>query len=323
MTVPQASPDDPQRLIADLQRQLAERTAERDALADVLQVINASPGDRTPVFDAILEKATVLGKAAFGLFCTYDGALFHAVAWRGDFSTEITDLLKQPIAHRPGGPLDGIERGERWVHIADVTAEPSYQAYRSGGGRGVPFVELAGGRTGLWLPLRHDDRLRGSFVIFRREVRPFTDAEIALLQGFAAQAVIAIENARLITETREALEQQTATAEVLGGINASPGDLAPVFEAMLERATSLCEATFGILWTFDGECYRAAAFLNVPPAYVEFLREPPPAGPETTLGRITAGATVVQISDMAAHEILSLGSPLFRQAVKLGGFRSV
>ena len=153
-------------------------------------------------------------------------------------------------------------------------------------------------------------------------MRPFSDKQIALLENFAAQAVIAMENARLITEQREALEQQTATAEVLQVINASPGNLAPVFDAMLEKATDLCAAAFGILWTFDGEHYHAVAFRNVPPAYSEFLRDPPPATPLTPLGRIAAGEAFAQIADMA-DEIFAAGGPLFHRAVELGGFRTI
>ena len=132
-----------------------------------------------------------------------------------------------------------------------------------------------------------------------------------------------MENARLITETREALDQQTATAEVSGVINASPGDLTPVFDAMLEKATRLSEAAFGILWTYDGEHYQAVSFRNVPSAYAEFLKEPVRAEPLTAIGRVARGEAVAHVPDIATDEYLQAGGDLVREGLSRGGFRAV
>jgi GAF domain-containing protein len=322
-----ATPDstlaNPEQFIADLQRQLAECKAERDealqretATAEVLQVINSSPGDLAPVFDAILEKAHALCGAPLGSLVICDGEQLRAVATRG-YPKEYEALARQGFS--PTSAFRRLLSAEPFVHVPDPTtpgvSDEDLPIRRAA-------VEIAGIRTALFVPLRKDATVLGYISAQRQEVRPFTDKQIALLQNFAAQAVIAMENARLITETREALEQQTATAEVLQVINSSPGDLAPVFDAMLERATNLCDADFGILLTYQEGRYRAAAFRNVPPAYAALLREPIQPGAKTALARIAQGEPVAQIADIAADEEL-LSEPMVRGALDVAGFRTV
>jgi GAF domain-containing protein/sensor histidine kinase YesM len=314
-----------QQSYAELEQRVRDRTAElsealdqQTATAEVLGVINSSPGDLEPVFDAMLERATRVCNADAGILCTYDGEAFHLAAFHG-LGEAAEEFPRDPIRPHPEQGIGRIAAGEQIAHILD-SAEG--QAYETSSSR-QQLVALGGARTQLTAALRKDNVLLGSFTIWRREVRAFSEKEITLLQNFSAQAVIAMENARLITETREALEQQTATAEVLGVINSSPGDLAPVFDAMLEKALRLCEAAFGYLSTYDGERFRTVSMVGVPPAFAEFrTQNPPDYGPGTTAARVLAGERIVRVVDLKAEDPYRNGEPNRRALVDLGGARS-
>ena len=293
------------RLITETREALEQQTAT----AEVLQVINSSPGELAPVFDAILEKAHMLCGAAFGGLAIFEGGQFRAVAYHG--VTNFTEYVIQP-RHNGNTPLEQVVGGKQLVHVADVRTLDAYHdhsAFKSD-------MDRHNIRTFLVVPLRKDDVLLGAISAYRQEVRPFSHKQIALLQNFAAQAVIAMENARLLTETREALEQQTATAEVLQVINSSPGDLAPVFEAILEKAHSLCGAANGGLMTFDGEEIHVAA-AHGDPRFVEAWRQMKPVrrSPERS-ARLMGGT--LQLLDLLADPMFG-NVPEYRRLADLGG----
>jgi signal transduction histidine kinase len=299
--------------VVHLTRELNEAKQQQTATLEVLKVISSSPSDLAPVFDAMLERATRLCEATHGHVWRFDGEQLHAVAVRGD--PQFVKWLRQHNPVRPiaGSAAERIVQGERFVHVTDRHEEDAYrdnQTFRE-------LVDTSGIRASLSVALRRDETLLGMINVYRQEVRPFTDEQIQLLQNFAAQAVIAIENTRLLNELRESLEQQTATADVLRIISSSPGELVPVFQAMLDNAVRICEAKFGQLYRFEEGAFHLAAGIDIPPDYAEFLKKRgpflPPAGSQ--LDRAMRTKRACYTADMAADA--TPGSP-----ARLGGARS-
>jgi GAF domain-containing protein len=303
------------RLLTETREALEQQTAT----AEVLQVINSSPGDLAPVSDAILGKAHTLCGAPLGSLVICDGEHLRAVATRG-YPAKYDALARGGFPARGSALFDRLMAGELFIHIADTLAVPlsaSDHPIRHA------LREIAGVRSLLAVPLRRDNCVLGYISAQRQELRPFTGKEIALLQNFAAQAVIAMENARLLTETREALEQQTATAEVLQVINSSPGDFTPVFEAMLAKAVRLCDTAFGIMQTYNGERFETAALYGVPAQVAEWRERGPLVFSQGTApARMVAGEDLVHEPDLTASEPYLRGDPNRRALVELGGARS-
>jgi class 3 adenylate cyclase len=289
-----------EKFVADLQRQLAECRAERDealqretAATEVLQVINSSPGDLAPVFDTILDQATRLCDAAFGVVWTYDrAAKRYRPGWVHRVPAALAKFLGGDYRAAPSGVLNVVGDAS-FLHILDEAESAGYRTNVSQLRRAM--VDLGGARTALAVPLRRHDTV---LAIYRQEVRAFSERQIALLQNLAQQAVMAMENARLLTETRAALEQQTGTAEVLQVINSSPGDVAPVFDAMLEKAVGLCEADLGVLRTFDGEAFPLVAICGHDRHIVEQLEQLSPIRIFGLLNPIVRGERVVHVADV-------------------------
>ena len=299
-------------------REVSEALEQQTATAEVLRVISSSPGELEPVFNAMLENATRICEAKFGVLWLVEGDGFRAVALHGALPEFAEERRRNPVIRpAPGHNLARMARTKAIVHIADISADE----------QAAPVLaKLTGARTCVYVPMLKDDRLIGAIVIYRQEVRPFTDKQIELVANFAAQAVIAIENTRLLNELRKSLQQQTATAEVLQVISSSPGELAPVFQTMLANAVHLCEAKFGNLWLREREGFRIGATHGAPPEYRKRLQETALFSPGmgTGLAGLLKTKRPFQIADLAASPgYLVERNPLTVASVELGGTRTL
>src|SRR5262245_29872475 len=223
---------------ARLRRERDEALEREKATAEVLRVISSSAGQLEPIFQAMLENAVRICGANFGVLFLREGDAFRRTAMHNPPPAFVEEHRRAAVV-RPSAAsgLGRVIATKQVVHIADLRAD---RAYREGAPTTVVLVEAAGARSYLGVPMLKDNELIGTIIIYRQEIRPFTDKQIALVQNFAAQAVIAIENTRLLNELRESLDRQTATSEVLGVISSSPGELEPVFQTILENATRIC-----------------------------------------------------------------------------------
>ena len=273
----------------------------------------ASPGDTQPVFDLIARQAAKLCEVPIASVAIFDGAMVHLVAQSG-FDPAYAYVFAEQF---PRPPSQDFAMGRAILNRRVEQIEDTSADTRRG------FTPPPGPGSALAVPLLRDGTPLGVIAVGRRVRGLFSENQITLLQTFAEQAVIAMENARLITEQREALEQQTATAEVLQVINASPGDLAPVFDAVLERALRLCAASFGTLLTYDGEHIERVALLGVPPAFAEWGRGNPLTKNAALISRGIATGKPVQATDVTTDTFLA-ASPSVRDAlVELGGVRAL
>ena len=283
---------------ADLEKKLAEALEHQAAASEVLNVISRSPANAQPVFDAIVQSAARLCGAVFSIVYLYDGGCLRIAATNKFTNAAMSQIqeLKRPDRSQLGGRAI-LDR--KIIHVHDVLADAEYSRK----------LALAGGwRAGLSVPMLHDGKPVGAISVAKSEPVPFSERQIHLLKTFADQAVIAIENVRLFEaeqqrtrELSEALEQQTATSEVLSVISGSPGELEPVFQSMLTNATGICEANFGVLFLYEEGAFRAGALHGAaPPSFVETRRRNPimQPVPGTALGRLAAAKQTVQVADV-------------------------
>ena len=304
-------------------RDLTESLQQQTATADVLKIISRSTFDLQIVLKTLTKSAAKLCAADKGVIFERDGELYRFGANYG-FSREAERYaLEHPIRPDRGSIVGRVALGGMAIHLPDVLADPEYRA--------TGYQKVFGYRTNLGVPLLREGTAIGVFSLTRDEVKPFTEKQIELATTFADQAAIAIENARLLNELRqrtadlaESLEQQMATSEVLRVISSSPGDLEPVFQAMLENATRICEAQFATLWLAETEGLRAVAVHNAPPAFAEARRQSlVPPGQNTAVSRVITSKAVEQVEDLAADPAYRQRDPLRVALVELVGARTL
>ena len=319
------------RLLNELRELLQQQTAT----ADVLKVISSSPGELEPVFNAMLANATRICEAGFGNLFLREGPLFRSVAVHSKQQSYADSWRRNPVfdlRDNPGGPLDHIAKTKQVVHIPDLRTDQSYIQKKDK--RLVSLVEVAGARTLVTVPMLKEGELIGAINMYRQEVRPFTDKQIELVKNFAAQAVIAIENTRLLNELRQSLEQQTATSEVLRVISSSTADLRPVFETIAHNSVKLCGATYGIVFRFDGEMIDFVAHHNLDQTAIDAVHQMFPMRPNTgsLVGCTILERDVLHVADvlaelpkytyLATHQALGLrtflGVPMLRYGNPIG-----
>src|SRR5262245_41283081 len=317
----QDSTSDLERRLAQAERQLSEALERQAATDEVLRVIAGSPGELKPVFEAMLANAARVCGARFGVLWLTEGDGFRTAAMHGLPPAHGRERQREPVIVPPlGDPLSRLAHTKEVGHIADLRKDEAYI-------KGYPplraVVDAGDGRTLLVVPMLKDDALVGAIAIYAQEVRPFSAKQIELLSNFAKQAVIAIENTRLLNELRESLQQQTATSEVLSVISSSPGELASVFDAILANARRICEAKFAHLLLYDGAMFHPAAMEGAPPAYAERWQHGPRVLDAITgPARAVATKQVVHIPDMQQTDAYQKGEPQFVAMTDLAGART-
>jgi GAF domain-containing protein len=303
-------------------RELSEALEQQTATSEVLRVVSSSPGELQPVFEVMLANATKLCEATYGTMWLYEGDAFRMAAIHGALPHAFTERWRSGTLHRPGPhvPIAQVAKKRQPVQVADLRTT---QAYRDGEPLAVSAADEGGIRSFVAVPMLKEQQFIGTINIFRQEVRPFTEKQVDLLSNFAKQAVIAIENTRLLNELRESLQQQTATSEVLEVISSSPGELEPVFQTMLENAVRICEAKFGLLFRFEGDMVRLAAMVGVSLEFAEFVRHGIRPSPVTAVGRVASSKKPVHIVDLQAYSGYHERDPMLVAGVELAGIRTL